>query len=122
MPAAVAGWPSSSYADSRLAAESKRTPASVEAAQWFAGAMSTALKLRQTHPEDRVAVALPDKPRYRTLYTERAEPLQRIGIEMWFVGEDGTIASFAGAAVARAELRGLGRRSTGEVAGSGVVG
>lgn len=60
----VKGWPSSTYADPRRAAETKRTPASVQAAQWFAGAMSTALRLRQTNPDDRVAVALPDKARY----------------------------------------------------------
>jgi hypothetical protein len=67
----VKGWPSSTYADPRRAAETKRTPASVQAAQWFAGAMSTALRLRQTNPDDRVAVALPDKARYRRLYAER---------------------------------------------------
>lgn len=104
----VKGWPSSTYADPRRAAETKRTPASVQAAQWYAGAMSTALGLRQAHPGDRVAVALPDKPRYRTLYAERAEPLQRIGIELWFVAEDGMVVCFTTPANARAELRRLG--------------
>ena len=66
----VKGWPGREYADLRRAGETKRTPPTMQAAHWFAGAVSSAMKLRHVHPRDRVVVALPDLPRYRTLHGE----------------------------------------------------
>ena len=87
----VKGWPGREYADPRRAGETKRTQPTVQAAQWFAGALSSALKLRQAHPHDRVVVAFPDFPRYRTLHVERAHPLRLLGIEVWFVAESASV-------------------------------
>ncbi|MDQ2706438.1 MAG: hypothetical protein M3Z25_01830 [Actinomycetota bacterium] len=87
----VKGWPSTQYSDPRRAGEVKPTAPTVQANQWFAGALSSALKLRQGNPRDRVVVAFPDMPRYRTLHSERAEPLRRLDIEFWVVTESGTV-------------------------------
>lgn len=83
----VKGWPGREYADPRRADEVKRTHPTMQAAHWFAGAISSGMRLRQRHPHDRVVVAVPDFPRYRTLHAERQEPLSRLGIEVWFVAE-----------------------------------
>ncbi len=87
----VKGWPSQEYADPRRAGETKRTSPTLQAAHWFAGAVSSAMKLRHAHPHDRVVVALPDIPRYRALHRERAEPLRRLGVEVWLVSESGVV-------------------------------
>ncbi|MBA2323751.1 MAG: hypothetical protein H0V92_06995 [Pseudonocardiales bacterium] len=87
----VKGWPSTQCSDPRRAGEVKPTAPTVQANQWFAGAMSSALKLRQGNPRDRVVVAFPDMPRYRTLHSERAEPLHRLDIEFWLVTESGAV-------------------------------
>lgn len=87
----VKGWPGREYSDPRRAGERKPTPPTMQAAHWFAGAVSSALKLRQAFPDDRVVVALPDFPRYRALYADRRVPLRRLGIEVWFVVESGAV-------------------------------
>lgn len=87
----VKGWPSKEYSDPRRAGEVKPTQPTLQAAQWFAGALAKALQLRQSNPHDRVAIAVPDVARYRTLHSERADPLRRIGVELWFVTEDGGV-------------------------------
>lgn len=89
------GWPSDKYADPRRADEIKSTPPTVQANQWFAGALSTALKLRHTYPVDRVVIAFPDNPRYRTLHSERVDPLRQLRIELWLVAESGTVEVLA---------------------------
>lgn len=83
----VKGWPSENYADPARAHQRKPTPPTLQAGHWFAGAVSSALKLREAHPDDRVAIALPDKPRYRRLQEERRGVLEQIGVEVWFVDE-----------------------------------
>ena len=87
----VKGWPGREYADPRRAGQTKRTQPTLQAAHWFAGAVSSALKLRESHPHDRVVVALPDFPRYRRLHAERAHPLRLLGIEVWFIAESGLV-------------------------------
>lgn len=87
----VKGWPSIGYSDPRRAGEIKPTAPTMQANHWFAEAVSSALKLRQAYQSDRVVVAFPDMPRYRTLHSERADPLKRVDIECWLVGESGTV-------------------------------
>jgi len=84
----VKGWPSLLYADPLRRAETKRTDPTNQALHWFAGATHSCLRLRDAHPFDRVAMAFPDRPRYRKLGGEIAASLRRIKIEVWFVGED----------------------------------
>lgn len=87
----VKGWPSSKYADPRRAHETKPTRPSLQASHWFAGALSSALRLRETHADDRVIMAFPDKQRYRDLHAERHGVLRQVRIEVWYVDESGQV-------------------------------
>ncbi|MFC4854599.1 hypothetical protein [Actinophytocola glycyrrhizae] len=87
----VKGWPSATYADSRRADEVKKTPPTMQATHWFAGAVLSALRSRGRHPTDRVLIVFPDFPRYRNLSDETAATLRTIGIETWFVEESGAV-------------------------------
>jgi hypothetical protein len=81
----VKGWPSLLYADPRRQAEVKRTNPTNQALHWFAGATLSCLRLREAHPADRVAMAFPDRPRYRKLGAEIAGALRSLHVELWFV-------------------------------------
>ena len=83
----VKGWPSPLYADPTRQAEVKRTNPTNQALHWFAGATHSCLRLREAHPGDRVAMAFPDRPRYRKLGAEIAGALRSLRIELWFVDE-----------------------------------
>jgi len=87
----VKGYPSRSYADPRRAGEVKPTSPSVQARHWYAGAVLTAMLTRQDHAEYRVVIALPDAGTYRSLHRRTQANLAVIGIEVWFVGEDGSV-------------------------------
>lgn len=92
----VKGWPSTTYADARRAGEVKRTQPAVQASHWFAGAVLSAVRLRGRYPGDRVLIVFPAFPRYRNLSDETAGPLREIGIEIWFVQEQGGVSAHAG--------------------------
>jgi len=88
----VKGYPSTGYRDPRRAGERKRTNPTLQARHWFAGALLTALRLRHRHPEAAVGLAFPDFPRYQTLLEETGAFLQKAGIVVYIVCEDGYIA------------------------------
>lgn len=85
----VKGFPSKSYADPRRANEVKRTDPTLQAKHWYADALLKVLRLRETHPEDRVAMAFPTKPRYRSLLAETATTLRTMRIDVFLLEEDG---------------------------------
>jgi hypothetical protein len=43
------------------------------------------------YPDDLVAIALPDWPRFRNLVSETEAPLRRLGVWVLFVREDGLV-------------------------------
>lgn len=104
----VKGFPSTAYADPSRAAEVKRTNPTVQAKHWLAEAIFRSLRTLGAEPNTRVAIALPDFPRYRTLLDEVAEPLTRLGIGVLFVSEDGSVATPAGGLKPGAEPRPMG--------------
>ncbi|GGM93374.1 hypothetical protein GCM10011609_33580 [Lentzea pudingi] len=85
----VKGWPSAEYADPKRAHETKPTRPSLQASHWFAGALSSALRLREAHADDRVVMAFPNKQRYRNLHAERHGVLHQVRIEVWYIDESG---------------------------------
>lgn len=87
----VKGYPSRRYADPSRAGDTKRAQPSTQAGHWFAQALLAAMRLRGRHPEKRSVVALPDFPRYRSLYLETRASLEAAGIEVWWVASDGTV-------------------------------
>jgi len=54
----------------------------------------TVLRLRGRHPVDRVVIAFPDFPRYRSLAAETATTLRTVDIEVWFAGESGEVRTY----------------------------
>lgn len=87
----VKGFPSRAYADPARAGEQKRTGPSSQATHWYAQAVLAAMRLRDKEPAWRSAIALPDFPRYRSLHSETSGSLAAAGIEVWWVGQTGTV-------------------------------
>jgi len=87
----VKGFPGRGYADPRRAAERKRSQPSTQAKVWYSLAVSAAMITRTKMPEARSVIALPDFPRYRTLFRDTASQLRKCEIELWWVAIDGTV-------------------------------
>lgn len=87
----VKGFPSRGYADPARAGEVKRTQPSTQAGHLYSGAVVAAMRLRSKEPEWRSVIALPDFPRYRSLYAETAGSLTAAQIEVWWVDQAGAV-------------------------------
>jgi hypothetical protein len=87
----VKGYPSKEYRDPLRAAETKRTAPSSQAQQWYSHALLAALRLQTKNPAARVALAFADFPRYRTLFAETREGLERLGVDVFIIGENGDV-------------------------------
>jgi hypothetical protein len=85
------GWPSDGYADPRRSREKKRTNPNTQAVHWYAAALLRVVRNLGLHPDAEVAIALPDKPRYRALLDETQGSLGRLGIGVLLVCSDGTV-------------------------------
>ncbi len=91
----VKGFPSTTYSDPRRAGELKPTQPTLQAAHWYAGALLKALQLRQSHPDESVAMAFPDRPRYRSLLESTASTLTTMRVTVFLVAEDGSVTAWA---------------------------
>ncbi len=87
----VKGFPSTSYRDPRRAGETKPTQPAVQATHWYAEALLKVLRLREAHPQDAVAVAFPDFPRYRTLHAETRTSLRTMRIDTYWIDQRGAV-------------------------------
>lgn len=87
----VKGFPSRTYADPRRAGEVKPTRPSNQAVHWYSQAVLAAMRLRTRNPDYRSVIALPDFPRYRTLFEETRSSLDAAAIEVWWVAEAGAV-------------------------------
>jgi hypothetical protein len=85
------GYPSTNYADSRRAGETKPTNPSLQAGHWYSHAVLAGMRLQNKHPEATVALALPDFPRYRALFEETRGGLHKMGIAFLTVRESGEV-------------------------------
>jgi hypothetical protein len=99
----VKGWPTlGRYADPARANEVKRTQPSTQAAHWFGQALLHVVRDLGRHPDDPVAIGLPDQPRYRGLIADTMDPLRKLGVAVWLVSEDGRVEIVVGHAPRRA--------------------
>lgn len=87
----VKGYPSRGYRDPSRSGETKPTNPSLQAQHWFAHALLKALRMQSAHPTAQVAIALPDFPRYRSLFSETASALDRLNIVTLFATESGQV-------------------------------
>lgn len=87
----VKGWPSTKYVDPARSGEQKRTPPSLQARTWFADAPLQGMRLRNSHPEDDVAIAMPDTATYRGLASSVQFSLARAQVTILLVNEAGEV-------------------------------
>jgi hypothetical protein len=80
--AEVEGRPSSTYARGGRAGQPKPTQPTLQPTHWFA-AVLTSLIRRAAEPGPRLAMGLPDTPRYRTLLGEAGWALARLDITVY---------------------------------------
>lgn len=97
----VKGYPSTRYADSAKAHLVKPTPPATQARQWFAGAVLAAMRLHHKKVREldgksvtwRNVIALPDFTTYRALVASTSSSLKALDIEVWWVGEHGSVTT-----------------------------
>jgi Holliday junction resolvase-like predicted endonuclease len=85
----VKGWPSTSYRNPEKAHLKKPTLPATQARVWFNDAVVHALRLRDAHPDDEVAMCLPDQETYRALCRGINNSLQRCQVAVLLVRRDG---------------------------------
>lgn len=87
----VKGWPSDRYIDPARAGEVKRTSPALQARVWFADGLMHVLRLRASHPDDRVLLALPDVGTYRRLVEGVQAPIDTLRIGLLWVDSSGVV-------------------------------
>jgi hypothetical protein len=86
----VKGWPSSTYARGERAGQPKPTQPTLQATHWFAEAMTSLIR-RGADLGSRLAMGLPDMPRYRVLLGETRWALNRLDITVYLVTAEGAV-------------------------------
>ena len=86
----VKGWPSSTYARGERVGQPKPTQPTLQATHWFAEALTSLIR-RGTEVGIRLAMGLPDMPRYRTLLGETSWALDRLDITAYLVTAEGAV-------------------------------
>jgi hypothetical protein len=89
----VKGWPSSTYARGERAGQPKPTQPGLQATHWFAEGLTTLIR-RGAESGARLALALPDMLRYRTLLAEAGWALDRLDIRVYLVTADGAVETW----------------------------
>ena len=90
----VKGYPSSSYRDPKRSGEKKPTAPSLQAQHWYSHALLKALRLQTAHPDALVAIGLPNFPRYQKLFEETKTGLNKLGIALLSLSEDGAVENW----------------------------
>jgi hypothetical protein len=92
----VKGYPGSTYARGERKGRAKSTPAAPQARAYFSNALLSGLLMRSDAAESRTVLAFPDVSTYRHLGERVSGPLADAGIDVWLVGENGTVSVLAG--------------------------
>ena len=87
----VKGYPGTTYARGDRKGLSKATPAAAQARTYFSNALLSAMLMRAETQDSRVAIAFPDVPTFARLASRVSPPLSGVGIELWLIGEDGSV-------------------------------
>lgn len=85
------GYPSDRYASGPRAGERKPTHPTLQARHWFAGALLSVLLAQVKRPGARVAIGLPDFPRYRSLLVTMKRSLRHMGIGVYLIDRHGEV-------------------------------
>lgn len=88
------GYPSTNYRDPRRSNERKATNPTNQAEKWYSHALLKVLRLQTANPESKVALALPDFPRYQTLFEETKLGLAKLGLAVLMVNASGQLRAW----------------------------
>ncbi len=80
------GWPSTAYARGDRAG----LPNPIQPTHWFAEGLTTLIRC-DAELSSKLALALPDKPRYRALLAETGLAIRRMEIIVYLVEADGVV-------------------------------
>lgn len=89
----IKGWPSTVYARGEHGGQPKPTRPTLQATHWFAEVLASLIR-RGSEPGVRLAMGLPDIPRYRTLLGEAAWALDRLSITAYLVSAEGSVKAW----------------------------
>jgi hypothetical protein len=87
----VKGFPSKKYRDPRRAHEQKPTNPTNQAQQWYSHALLAGMRLQTKNPNATIALAFPEFPRYQKLFEETRPGLERLGIGILMIQENGNV-------------------------------
>lgn len=87
----VKGHPRKTYVFGAKAGQKKRWHAGAQTRTYYGNALHSALVMVNSDPDRIVAIALPNVPDYRGLFERSKTPLDRLGIQVWFVSKDGFV-------------------------------
>ena len=90
----VKGWPTTTYARGDRVGQPKPTPPSAQAGVWFAQGLLKLIRCHGVEPDAGLALALPDRPRYRTLLDDSRWAFERLGITVLLVDSNGTVTTW----------------------------
>jgi hypothetical protein len=89
----VKGFPSRRYTDPARANENKPTQPSTQARTWYANALLSVLRVASCEPGVIPVMALPEFVTYQNLYADTKRSLDQLGVQVWWVSEDGAVTS-----------------------------
>jgi hypothetical protein len=87
----VKGFPGRVYVRGPRAGQPKPTHPSLQASHYFAGALLSAIAIRESLPDVGVVIGLPDVQRYRDLVSRSASSLGMLEITLLLVKENGSV-------------------------------
>jgi Holliday junction resolvase-like predicted endonuclease len=94
----VKGFPGTVYARGDRAGQPKPTPPTLQAKHWLAEALLAALLAGGGNAYSEIAIAFPNMPRYRDLLGKIQYAVDRLGLHVFLVDEDGQVTAFWSAA------------------------
>src|SRR5579871_6567720 len=87
----VKGFPSSFYQDPARRDKEKKTKPTIQAPVWYAQALLKAMMLQSEFPGADIAIGLPEHRRYQRLIDKTSQPLQKLGLTIYLVSEEGEV-------------------------------
>lgn len=88
----VEGYPNPTRERGLRRGDREAADPAAQAMHYIGDALFTVTRWRDVFPERESAIALPDVPRYRDLIAQRRTALQRLGVGVFLIAEDGLVS------------------------------
>jgi hypothetical protein len=90
------GYPATFYSDPKRVGEKKKTKPRPQARLWYSHALLKAVELQSRNPGTVIVLGVPDFPRYRCIFEETQDALEKLGIGFLAVTKAGGVEVWAG--------------------------